>query len=452
VKLSSLFSLKELVFACMFLWIGKGAFLLTGGKSILASVLFAGLSACCALLSLRFLKRGSKEVHNLSRVFSQTFVFTLLSSCIFVPDLFMAAFLESALFAAPFVLAVLILGSFVVSFLRLPAFFLLFYVQKKWAPVLSYVMLCLIEPLFLLFFPILYWTAFPLPVVLAGNESRTANTDSSVGEHAPRAHGEKLVFLVDPQLTDNLRQQIAEGGNTQLQQEAERVAQGLIASRRDLGYFQNVTLMFPETTYFLDVEAFSRFYDFLVQSLQKEGLTFEFELIVGAQFGAVNVIFYGGKDSVTERPVRGVLTQKAEGVPFFERDVLGVRLRKAVIDMDEELPFDAQISRQLTSRWESDWQPQVYKICYESLNPLNWKAKEPVVVLTNHNQFKAFGVASRLYDHTIRLLAWAFRSPLILVANFGTSGFFPAQTEGGLEESAKKPPQRKFVILQLPRP
>ena len=67
-------------------------------------------------------------------------------------------------------------------------------------------------------------------------------------------------------------------------------------------------------------------------------------------------------------------------------------------------------------------------VCYEALSPWRWPLGGNVLVLTNHRPFSRPGTASRAYDLTLRQIARATGSAVMLAANKGSAGVFGAMT------------------------
>lgn len=166
-------------------------------------------------------------------------------------------------------------------------------------------------------------------------------------------------------------------------------------------------VFYPETTLaFSSIGQLDSFARFVSARLAAEDG--EVVVTLGAAVENRNVLYQAWALGSTGEVRGGLIREKRHFVPVLEA---GTRR-----------PLATETMFAPTSLWPGSWNAPA--ICYEALFPSAWIAGATQVVFTNHNLVFNRGLGSRLYDHSLRLLARFFGSPLLLVANQGTSGFF----------------------------
>lgn len=409
--------------AALVIWVAKYFALVAserGYESFLIPFAIFGLNLLSVFVLLNHVRAQAARRAN---ALSASLHFAAIVVLPLAPDVFAALQKESVSFpwlwfAGFFVLAVLLLG-----IVRAPLFWLMRVGSIATAP---RALLCLFgfhltDALVVSLAPTLYWPALALPVRLPPPQMGVASPD------APK------VVLVNPRVTDTRRHELAEGGLGSLYAAAENLA----AELAKLQLPNHTVILLPETTLYASPSEFVTFSRGVFAGLDPSK---KIALIGGARHEGHNVIY--GAANVAGVFSHTTLRLKSDAVPFFERAVGGLQTRS------QEEPADEHALGGVDTR------KRPLFICYEAMNYRNWKRGEPSIVFTNHYGFAKFGVISRLYDYNLRLMAWAFGSPLVLVGNFGTNaayGHFPDLSMLGLSGSFEPLPPPVFQALELKR-
>lgn len=339
------------------------------------------------------------------------------------------------------------------------------------------------EALLLFGMPVVYWAALPLPVLLPQNTALPiADLPQRAAGVEPVALGvTEAIVLVGLDLADSERQEIYEGGDQRIVAQAEVLAAKLTTPQFSSLRLQSLVIVFPETTFFLDERQFGLFYTRLDALLREFFLrdpvdpygqqqattsrTFNLRLYLGAQDGDANVVFQGVPHPLSGRPVWSLAKEKRAPVPFFERPVMGLSLRATnstselappltLTPVPTTSPLPIRVGAPaLGTKVPFAVSLDSLAICYDALDVTQWHWRAPRVVLTNHTVFSRFTLASRLYDYNLRLIAFAFQAPLVLVANKGATGAYFATSDrlelAGEGQSTPHTPALQALFLHL---
>lgn len=432
----SFFKISRPVF---FFWISK-LFQISAAQFFgLQSFLFFLLQLCMLIIGVKYLLTinycGENSVHficikSFKRISGIIFLFSALMFVPFIPDVYFAFAQESShplfyTFLCLFVISLCSLVSRALTYLIYRFIFIssqrkkypLFLFLQKFK-LLNGILICLIlmcELSIFLFIPFAGFGGIPLPIILP------ANSAMQRGSFHKAEFKESLVVLLDPQQSTQNRLALWKSGGTAGQ---EYLALKVSKALEDIDWkkYERIIIVFPETAIFggtnidwpLVLKADTQIYN----SLQK------FWFVTGVQAGALNAVHFWGENPISLMPMNGLLNQKIFGVPFFESQFLGLSLRNLANELGEKninigiLNFSGMAQKFFPLRRE-----QVL-ICMDALKLENWVRNLPRLVLTNHEPFKKFFVTSAVYDVQIRTFAALFSSPLVLVSNKGTTGFF----------------------------
>ena len=394
--------------ACLFLVMHKD----WNGWFVPVVALVSSWSAV-VLLQKSLVTTGSKKMRFCGNA-GLVFLFTLVQSSIFLPDMYAAFAEENAESAWTFSVSSLLAGIVVLSVFRVPAFL------WKWSAAARLCWVYAAEAVLFVFVPLCYWAAFPLPVLFSTDVSHNLKSDLSV-RAADLPSGVTEIVLIDPQMSNVRRQNILTAGESELESFAHQIAMQWL-QQSDGRTPEKLVLILPETALYLNSSQFQFFANKLQQSIQaSREISAVFE-IVGARYGTQNVVFYSGPHPVSDIVQHGIVAQKNLFVPIFEKSLFGNGTRAD--EVSTKLPYDEWLnSRQL------GFLPRVLSlknvlICYEALNVANWRWGQPLFILTNHSTFSLFRIASLIYDFNLRMLATLFKAPLVLGGNMGGNGVF----------------------------
>ena len=424
--------------------------------------LVAGVPAFALLgtfLSLYFLKTALKTLDTffgnpkkkLGMGSVLILIFTAIQALPLVPDTYFAFRSEGVAHPVAMSLFSISVGAVALALVRVPP---LLFVQPVWA---SGFLVYVFEAALFVAVPLCYWASFPLPLPLYFDNSlqnqKTQGFLNSERQTAPKAESQPAhVFLIDPEISDLERHKILERGNAGIDEFNDRVVREIysVVGKSNDGL---QILVFPETTLYLNSEQFRYLSEGLETRLFKGAQENPPFIVMGARYGANNVVFFSGPHLVSGIVFRGIVAQKKGLVPFFEDSSFGLSVREQ--EAEFRIPQDEMLGSRETRGIQRFLPLQSLSICYEALNAANWKWGQSKLVLTNHFTFSHFWIASALYDYNLRLLSSVFRAPLILVGNKGGTGaFLPASKSSKSVEVARRfggslgPPEFDFIRLR----
>jgi hypothetical protein len=421
--------------AALAAWAGKLLMLATIDAS--DGVFWFGFSSsvALALLTAALLGRLSKSGFG---PWGAAAIFTALFSLPLARDVHAAVALESIEEALPYTVGAYVLTLLAMASTRGAALALAARLpsvpgspRRGWGKAMMFPYLGLVaaEASTLAFAPLLFLATVPLPVPAArpwraGEAARVAEANRL--EKA-------LVVFVDPRFDDPRRlalsREAAEAPETFASSLAAAIAQSLERTGGIVGApWRRVTFVFPETFLNLEGSTFRSLWPVLAERLGGLSTQGEVDILMGARVGDSNVIFSGSRDVRSGRPMGGVVHAKNAFVPFYESPLAGVSAREG----DAAVELDAASGEWLTNRNVGLASPDggmnllTPLICYEALFLWRWPVGGDALVLTNHHPFARPGLASALYDLSLRQIARASGARVFLAANVGMSGVFGA--------------------------
>lgn len=413
VNFLRVFSVK-VFFVTVCFWIAKSAAFYNARHQLnFSAQLFLCLCivffGAVALNGFKFIFVSAKN-HGYSTTRALGFVLLsyFLSELPFAPDMISFLYgINKALW--PLAFGLLAVSVVVLLFIvRLPAVLLLNALENKFGTnglkrVVTHFFALLVmyscEALLLGLIPFVYVTSFGVPMIFSSRPTQ------------PQQNADRVIVLVNPQISDDKRNALHFLGWNGLNEVAEAVVQ----TKLDTATHKYITYIFPETTLFASRHQVLQLYNLV--SAQKPNSHISF--VIGVREGSQNIVY-----GVERTELNGVsvwpIQIKSDLVPLVEGPLLGVYLG------DKGSQTEANVSEAPTN-WNGlkafETQSKML-ICYESLQPKKILANGPAVVLTNHSAFSRWKVTSQAYDTALRTLYGLSGRTLILVGNFGVSGVF----------------------------
>ena len=432
----SFFKILSLVF---FFWISKlfqiSAAQFFGLQSFLLFLfqIFALIICFKYLFTYNWL--GANSVHficikSFKRISAIIFLFSALMFVPFIPDVYFAFAQESshAFFYSLLSLFVISICSLVPRALTylIYRFTFIFSERKKYPlflflqkfKLLNGILICLIlmcELSIFLCIPFAGFGGIPLPIPFPSDSAMQRASFQKA------QFKESMVVLLDPQQTTQNRLALwKSGGQAGQEYLALKVSKALESI--EWQKYERIIIVFPETAIFgnanIDWARVLKADPKIYSSLQK------FWFVTGVQTGASNVVHFWGENPVSFMPMNGLLNQKKYGVPFFESQFLGLSLRNLEKEPGEQIINIGTLNFNGMAQNFFPLRGGQVLICMDALKLEYWVRSQPRLVLTNHEPFKKFLITSAVYDVQIRTFAALFSSPLALVSNKGTTGFF----------------------------
>ncbi|MCA2959583.1 MAG: hypothetical protein IOD12_04975 [Silvanigrellales bacterium] len=415
----------QLALAVVLVWSAKGLALATADAG--SFVFWGAYLAWVALSAVGVFRLALVASH--VGAFRAAGLFTVLVGAPFFFDFHAAVAREAPEKALLFAAGGFVAGATILTVLRGVALALCIRYVKRVRLIATYGVFVMVEATTLLFVPLLYFSAVPLPVPPA--RLWREGEAKSVPESERIETG--LSVFVDPGSDDAGRRALSELAASSPDVAAQQIVASLVRGAASSGAFEGpvwrkVVVLFPETYLNLSGNAFRVLAASMRIALQPFAVENGVEILMGARFEAANVVFQGVVDTRLGRPRGGVVASKTSFVPFYEVPWAGVSVRNE----GASEPFDENSDERLvleggTASWgvafpDPPLRPAL--ICYEALFPWAWPLRGDALVLTNHDIFSEPGTASALYDFTLRQLARASGTSVFLVANKGTSGIF----------------------------